>query len=129
MKKAVRRNKASVNIDAASQPAMKMNKRGLPEHFRQYFWDCDFDTVSWRKHKVYVVVRILTHGAWADIVWMREKVGDAWLKKWFVEKQGRELSWEQLNLWGSILGVPKEAIDTWLKNDHARKIWENRLMS
>ena len=58
MKKVPRCKKSERKPSNEERPAVTLNARGLPEHFRKYFWDCDFETVSWRKHKAEIVWRV-----------------------------------------------------------------------
>ena len=101
------------------------NQRGLPEHFSRYYWDCDFDSISWRKHKEDVVLRVLMRGTWDDIEWVRDKVGDVWLRAWIIKRRGKAIDAADLRLWGLLLHIPKRMVNSWLANK-ARQIWDKR---
>ena len=46
---------------------------GLPEMLRPLFWDCDFERLDWRRDREYIVGRVLVHGPWDAICWLRGK--------------------------------------------------------
>ena len=125
MKKAAKNKTPEAKADCDPRPAMKVNNSGLPEHFRQYFWDCDFNTVTWRKNKADIVLRVLVRGTWDDVKWVREKAGDKWLREWLVARKGRALERPDLRFWGLILRIPRRQVTSWL-NDEARQIWDRR---
>jgi hypothetical protein len=109
----------------ATNPDVVLNERGLPEHFSQYFWDCDFKTVSWRKHKESLVLRLLARGTWNDIQWFRGRVGDAWLRAWLVKRRGKAVDRPTLKFWALVLHIPEKTVSLWLA-DESRKIWDQR---
>jgi hypothetical protein len=97
----------------------------LPELLRPYFWDTDFDLVSWHEHRDYVIRRILSAGNWDSILWLRGKVDDFALREWIVRHKGRGLSSRQLRFWEVILDLPSAKVDEWLASE-GRKLWEGR---
>jgi len=125
MKKVPRSKKSVANNKDDARPVVKLNERGLPEHFRQYFWDCDFETVSWRKHKAEIVFRILVRGVFDDLMWIRNRAGDMWLRDWMTKRRGRGLDRPDVRFWGLLLKISPRVVTSWL-NDESRGIWDRR---
>jgi len=72
----------------------------ISEHLKKYFWDTDIEKIDVRKHKNYVIERILEMG---------DERAVSWLKKNFTEKEiirviqkSRHLSPLSLNYWKLI---------------------------
>ena len=97
----------------------------LPEMLRRWFWDCDFDQLTWQEHRDFVVRRVLSVGSWDAVCWVRAELGDSALRDWIVRHQGRGLSSQQLRFWELILDFPAGLIDPWLASPE-RRIWEGR---
>lgn len=36
--------------------------KSLPEKYKKYFWDCDFNSLDWNDHKEYILKRLLSFG-------------------------------------------------------------------
>lgn len=97
----------------------------LPETLRPFFWDTDFEQVSWRDHRDYVVRRVLSAGTWDAIRWLRGQIGDVELRQWIEQHEGRGLSSRQLRFWEVILDLPGDRVDAWLASG-GRRLWEGR---
>jgi hypothetical protein len=97
----------------------------LPETLRRWFWDCDFDQLTWEEHRDFLIRRILSLGTWDAVCWVRVKVGDFALREWIEQHHGRGLSSQQLRFWGVILDLAPSVVDAWLASPE-RKIWEGR---
>lgn len=97
----------------------------LPEALRRWFWDCDFDALTWEEHRDFVVRRILSVGTWDAVCWLRTNVGDPALRQWIEQHQGRGLSSQQLRFWELVLDLAPDLLDTWLASPE-RRIWEGR---
>ncbi len=98
----------------------------LPQTLRPLFWDCDFDRLTWREHRDFVVRRVLTDGPWEAVCWLRRRLGDDTLRQWIVEHQGRGLSRRQLRFWEVVVDLPAGLVDAWLDSE-GRRIWEGRI--
>ena len=96
----------------------------LPELLRPLLWDSDFDQVTWRGHRDYVVRRVLSAGTWDAVCWLRAASATA-PAPWIEQHQGRGLSSRQLRFWELVLDLPRPLVDTWLASE-GRKIWEGR---
>lgn len=100
-------------------------KTQLPGSFRQFFWDYDFGSLTWEENHHFIVARILASGDWESITWVRKKVGDAGLRQWIMERQGRGLTPRQLRFWQLILNLPRRDVDAWLAAPE-RQTWDRR---
>ncbi|MCU0962019.1 MAG: hypothetical protein MUF48_18150 [Pirellulaceae bacterium] len=97
----------------------------LPERLRPFFWDCDFDRLTWGEHHAFVMRRVLSVGSWDVVCWLRRRVGDVALRAWIEEHGGRGLSPAQLRFWELVLELPAGLVDTWLACPE-RSIWDGR---
>lgn len=112
----------SFTVPVPSEPAVSVR---LPEMLRPLFWDSDFERVSWQINRDYVVRRVLTAGKWEAICWLRAELGDAALRRWIEQHEGRGLSSRQLRFWELVLDLPRGLVDAWLRSE-GRRIWEGR---
>ena len=46
----------------------------LPEMLRPLFWDSDFDQLTWRDHRDYVLRCVLSVGTWDAVCWLPRQV-------------------------------------------------------
>ena len=76
------------------------NKYQLPESFRKYFWDCNFDDLSVKKYPKFILERVLNFGSLQHIQWIKCKVGDEYFRK--IATQSRRLDKKTLNYWKTI---------------------------
>ena len=88
----------------------------LPRSFRAFFWDYRFNQLSWEGDRELIIRRLLTHGSWEAITWLRRKIGDGDLRKWLIEHQGRGLSSRQLRFWSLMLALPNRQVSAWLQS-------------
>lgn len=91
----------------------------LPESLRAFFWDHRFDTLTWEADRELIIRRLLTHGSWSGIVWLRRKIGDGGLRKWLIVHRGRGLSPRQLRFWSLVLGLPRRQVSSWIQTGQA----------
>jgi hypothetical protein len=91
----------------------------LPRNLRAFFWDYRFDQLSWEVDRELVIRRLLTHGSWEAITWLRRKIGDGDLRKWLIAHQGRGLSPRQLRFWSLVLALPNRQVSVWMQTGRA----------
>jgi hypothetical protein len=99
--------------------------RKLPKRLRPLFWEYKFWQLSWEKDWFLVTGRILSHGGWEDIRWLRKRLGDDELAKFIIHRRGADLTPKQLRFWEFILGLPHKEVDRWLAAEE-RRIWDQR---
>jgi hypothetical protein len=112
------------NMKAKNQRATSI--RELPDMLRPFFWDYDFDTLSWGDDRELIIARVLTSGDWDAVTWLRSRAGDHSLREWIERHQGGGLSPQKLRFWELILGLPHRQVSVWLSTER-RKIWEKRV--
>ena len=98
----------------------------LPRHLEDLFWEYDVSILDWDEHRGFIARRVLSHGTWEQICWLRNEIGDAELRRIIEAGRGRELSPRQLRFWQLILDIPAEEVDHWLA-EPGRQIWDNRV--
>ncbi|MFT3767633.1 MAG: hypothetical protein QM820_19435 [Minicystis sp.] len=92
---------------------------------RRFFWEYDFDDLSWESDRVLITERLLSRGTWPTWKWVREQLGDEGLAAYLRETRGRALSPRQLRFWGLILGLPKDEVSGWIE-DKKGSLWFER---
>lgn len=101
------------------EKAATLQKKGktatpLPQSLQAFFWDYGFDQLTWERDRELVIRRLLTHGSWEAITWLRRKIGDSDLRKWLIAHQGRGLSPRQLRFWSLVLALPSRQVSAWM---------------
>ena len=96
----------------------------LPEALRPLFWDCRFEAVSWTDHRDFVIGRILAHGLWPDIRWLRKEIGGKGVRDWLQRTHGRPLDARRLRYWQAMLRVPRREVDAWLAERDGQPWWD-----
>lgn len=66
-----------------------------------FFWDTDWSKIDLKKHRVYIIERILELGDPAAVRWLFSTYSDAELKR--VVKTSRNISAKSANYWTIIL--------------------------
>ena len=97
----------------------------FPESVTRVLWDCDPGTLSWERHRDFLIERVLTDGSWDAIQWVRARVGDAAIRELILRTNGRRFSPRQLRLWQTILDLPEDLVIRWIRSE-ARQIWDRR---
>ena len=98
----------------------------LPAELTHLFWEYDFKKLSWARDRDLVIGKILAHGTWNDLRWLRRMMTDAALRGWILRARGRGLSPQQIRYWQLVLDLPGEEVDAWLA-DPARQVWFRRV--
>jgi len=76
--------------------------RNLPARLKVIFWDYDFKGLRWEEDRDLIISRILSHGDWQALQWLRSRVDSASLKNWLLTRRGAGLSARQLRFWELI---------------------------
>lgn len=82
--------------------------KGLPKELHRYFWDTDPMKVDLRRHRRFIIERLLEFGDEEAIRWVRRTFGDDAIGE--VVRKSRRLSKRTANFWRLILGIPKEQV-------------------
>jgi len=85
-----------------------MPKTKLPESFREYFWDVDFNKLSVEEHGFLVIKRILDRGYTGDIRWLLDTYGKDKIRE--VLLVSRDISKPTGNFWADVLGLDKSTL-------------------
>ena len=110
----------------ARMSAKRTRAGELPEELRAFFWDCEFAGLRWRRHRDFIIGRVLGSGTWAAVKWLRSRADDAALRAWILRRRGRGLSPPQLRFWELILNLPHRQVTAWLRAPE-RQIWDHRV--
>jgi hypothetical protein len=98
-----------------------------PPHFlKAFFWDYDFDSLSWEEDRELIINRILSSGDWNALTWLRSHIGDRFLREWIERHEGGKLSPKKLRFWELVLGLPHRKVSTWLATERG-EIWGKRV--
>ena len=64
-------------METARPPRPKpAQAEGVPPRLGRFFWDCDPAALSLRRHRNFIIYRLLDQGDWEAIRWLRQRVGD-----------------------------------------------------
>jgi hypothetical protein len=107
-------------LDKSHQPPV------LPGYLTPFFWDCDWQEISWEKNADFITRRILQAGDWRSISWLRGLLGDQALRRWLESHRGGGLAPRQLRFWGLVLSIPPGTVTRWIHKTQAFP-WETRL--
>lgn len=86
----------------------KHKKSNLPESFRQYFWDVDFEDVDKNKSKIMVIKRVLDRGTTKDVKYLFDTYNKKEIEE--VVLSTRDLARPTGNFWADILGLDKNKL-------------------
>lgn len=98
----------------------------LPSVLRKFFWDYDFETLSWENSRDMIIGRILTYGSWGAVTWLRSHAGDRALREWIERHRGGRMSPQRLRFWELILELPHREVTAWIQAQE-RRISDNRV--
>ena len=75
----------------------------LPQDIRKYFWDCDFNKLSWEDYSFFITERILNFGNMDDIKWLLGITDRDFIKK--VVTESRNLNKKTRNFWNVMYDI------------------------
>lgn len=99
----------------------------LPRGLRPLFWDCDFFRLGWTEHRDFIIGRILEHGDWKAIGWLKSRAGESLIREWMLSQKGGRLSPPQLRFWELVLELPSNQVTSWVRA-RQRGLWEQRTL-
>ena len=97
----------------------------IPGSVSAILCEYDSDTLDWTKDRDLIIRRVLSHGAWNNISWLRDQLGDDALRGWIEAHDGGDLSPRQLRFWEIIVHLPSQSVDAWVTSRRS-SIWESR---
>lgn len=101
------------------------NEIDWPPVVQSLFWEYDTTDLEWEADRDLILRRILTEGSWDAVQWLRDRIGDAALRRWIEARSGGALSPRQLRFWELVLDLPSDRVDEWV-NTRRDSVWENR---
>ncbi|HLD38456.1 MAG: hypothetical protein A3D75_01590 [Candidatus Levybacteria bacterium RIFCSPHIGHO2_02_FULL_37_18] len=81
----------------------------IPQNFKKYFWDTDFNSLNIEKHKKYIIERILELGddeavKWLNNVFKKDEIINTL-------KTSRTISRKSLNFWNLIINAESRRLE------------------
>lgn len=73
----------------------------IDQNLKKYFWDVDFEILDAKRHKTYILERILEMGDESAVLWMKKKFSKEDVLN--VLKKSRKISKKSFNFWNFIL--------------------------
>jgi len=92
----------------------------LPKFLKSYFWDVDFQQLDIKKHRQFILTRILNYGDKKAIEWAKKIFSKNEIKKTILSS--RSLDRKSLNFWSLIFGLDKICLKR-LSQARQSKIW------
>lgn len=83
-------------------PESGHNKR-LPEEFRKYFWDVDYDDLSLEKYPKFIAERIMNYGDLNSVKWLQSVLDREFIRS--VVLNSRNLNPKTKNYWELLLSI------------------------
>ena len=80
-----------------------MEQEKLPESFRGYFWDVDFDSLTLHKAPLFILKRVLDHGDTKAIRWILHHYQTEDIKNLLVKT--RDMSRKTATFWANFFGI------------------------
>lgn len=97
----------------------------LPDRIAGLFWDTDASSLHLYAHRDFIIKRVLDRGDWDAVSWLRNALGDAAIRDWFLAKHGGGLDARKLRFWAVILDLPKPEVDEWVSQARS-STWHGR---
>ena len=97
----------------------------LPPHARRLFWDRDLSLITWPDDRDLITQRILTHGTWADMAWLRSMLGDDGVRVYLMRTGARGVPRPRIYHWQAVLDLPDDMVSRWV-NTPERQLWDSR---
>ena len=82
-----------------------MAQEKLPQEFKRYFWDVDFEKISLNQHFNQVLSRLLSFGNMQAIRWVLTNVKSPQLKQYVLKFGDRQLDKRSLKFWKLYLDL------------------------
>ncbi|MBX7046966.1 MAG: hypothetical protein K1X86_14135 [Ignavibacteria bacterium] len=73
----------------------------LPLKLKKYFWDTNFEELTWEKYSKYIAEGILSLVEWEDVLWLKERMSDD--KIVALVNSRREINRKTKNYWNTRL--------------------------
>ena len=80
----------------------------LPESFRGYFWDVDFDSLTLENAPTLILKRVIDRGDTNAIRWMRKHYADEQVRELLFTT--RDLSQKSANFWADFLSIDHKKV-------------------
>ena len=103
----------------------RLRSKELPFRFKPFFWDCNFRQLRWENDRDFIINRILLHGDWDSLRWLKGQIGETSLREWILQHNGAQLPPPQLRFWELVLQLPKLQVSSWI-NSRRKGLWEQR---
>ena len=79
------------------------HNKGLPEEFRKYFWDVDYDDLSLEKYPKFIAERIMNYGDLDSVKWLQSVLDREFIRS--VVLNSRNLNPKARNYWELVLNI------------------------
>ena len=79
------------------------HSRSLPEEFRKYFWDVDYDDLSLEKYPKFIAERIMNYGDLDAVKWLQSVLEREFIRS--VVLKSRNLNPKTRNYWELMLSI------------------------
>ncbi len=81
------------------------HNNSLPEEFRKYFWDVDYDELSLEKYPKFIAERIMNYGDLDSVKWLQSVLDREFIRS--VVINSRNLNPKSKNYWELVLNIKK----------------------
>jgi len=74
----------------------------IPKEFKKYFWDIDFDSLNLKKHRNFILERLLNYGSFSTFSWIFKNFTSEEVKQLLDNKAKYSLSKSSFYFWEKI---------------------------
>lgn len=85
-----------------------MGKNQLPNSFKKYFWDVDFEKIDREQSSSYIIHRLLDRGNDRAIKWLFKIYKKDLVKEVIIKRRG--FSAKTVNFWADLLDIDKRKV-------------------
>jgi len=95
----------------------------IPKFLKKYFWDVEFNKIELKKHRVYILRRILEFGDEKAVAWMWKNFKKTEIK--YILSHFRGYSQKSANYWALLLNMDRKEVLCLKKHSskEQKKIW------
>lgn len=83
-------------------------KNNLPDSFKNYFWDVNFNSLSTKEDKSFILKRLLDRGNTEAINWVKKNYNEKEIKD--LLQTSRDISAKTANFWADFLKLDRSKV-------------------
>jgi hypothetical protein len=86
-----------------------------PQDVQRLFWDRDLASIGPRRHRAFVIQRILSSGGIGPFLWLKALASTEELRLHIEGREGREIEPRRLRYFELVLGLRRAEVSAWIR--------------